>query len=55
MWYHFHGVFFSELSLHLVKITVIKWVEQWYHNNIYINFGLAYTKYLMFSLVKYHR
>ena len=26
MWYHFHGVFFTEFSLHLVKITGTKYL-----------------------------
>ena len=28
-WYHFHGVFFAEFSLHLGKITGTERMKQW--------------------------
>ena len=54
MWYHLQGVSFPEFSLHLGKITGTKPMKQWQHNNVYINSGLAHTKYLIFFLVRDH-
>ena len=43
MCYLFHGVFIAQFSLHIGQITGNEQVKQC--NNIYVNSGLAHTKY----------